>query len=616
MQRQVRRAVKSSRVFFFFLAVAYVACRTPQGSGSAPPSTPAAPGVPELIRLTIVGTNDVHGWVQPHQSRLADGTEIEEGGAAAFAGYLRILREENPGGVLLLDAGDIFQGTLVSNLTEGAVVIDAFNHLGYTAAAIGNHEFDYGPEGPVSVALSPEHDPFGALKARLEQARFPLLAVNVYDAKTGNRPEWLGNDGTVLLEVKGVKVGIVGLITPTTPNVTNPVNVASLRFGSLVPEAANAASRLRAKGAQVVIAVAHAGGKCASSENPHDLSSCDTSSGEIFEMLSGLPKGTFDAVVAGHTHAVIGHFVQGTPVIETYGLGRAFGVIELYVDRSGRVAAEKTVISPAVPICARVDQTTGTCHARALKDRPVKLVPATFRGKPVLPDAEIARLIGPALEKVEAEQRRKLNLKVPATMGRNYEAESALGSFLADSLREMEQADVALLNSGGLRSDLPAGELTYGDVYEVLPFDNTVATLVMTGDKLSRLLRAAYGAKKGVFQVSGLRIKLSRCPGRDRLKELSLANGKPLSPERKYKVVLPDFLARGGDGVGPVLAALPSSRIDYGEQRPLNFRDALIAYWQKLGKPLLAPKLGRIVFVDDGSACAAAEKPGSSSGVP
>src|SRR5207244_3494633 len=124
------------------------------------------------------------------------------------------------------------------------------------------HEFDYGPVGPVSVATEPSIDAFGALKERLKQAHFPLLAVNLYQAKTGERPSWLKDDGTLMVEVKGIKVGILGLVTPTTPFTTNPINVASLRFGSLIPETQQAARKLREQGADLVIAVAHAGEKC------------------------------------------------------------------------------------------------------------------------------------------------------------------------------------------------------------------------------------------------------------------------------------------------------------------------------------------------------------------
>jgi 5'-nucleotidase len=581
-------------------------CRTPSGhTDLGDKDSPRPQKATEPIRLTVVATNDLHGWVHPVVTRHKSGVMIEQGGLVNFASYLRQVRATNPEGVLLIDAGDLFQGTLAANLTEGAVVVEAFNHLGYTAAAMGNHEFDYGPVGPLPVATEPGQDPFGAIKVRLAQARFPLLAANVYEAASGERPNWLPNDGTHLVEVKGVKVGIVGLITPTTPQVTNPVNVSSLRFGSLVPEAAAAARRLRERGATVLIAAVHAGGKCASYADPEDLSSCDLKNGEIFQMVEELPRGTFDLVLVGHDHVVLAHRVNGTWVSETAGFGSAFALIDLQVDPKTRQAIpERTTLRPQIPICAMVDAQTQSCDARELKNKDkVELVQATYEGQPVVPDAALAKLIAPALALVEAEQRRKLALSVPAELWRDYEGESALGTFLADSLREMERTDVALLNSGGLRAELPAGELTYGDVFAVIPFDNTVATVTVTGEELKRLLHAAYGARKGVFQVSGIKVRLSRCPGPARLKSFTLANGKPIQPEKLYRVSMPDFLARGGDGLAAVLGSLPPGRIEMGGERPLNFRDALVAFWQKKKVPLVAAKLGRVTFVDEGPGC-------------
>ncbi len=584
------------------------ACSTPVAT--APPPQVALSGTEQPaqpIRLTVAATNDLHGWVAPRTATLADGSTVREGGLAALAGYVRILREENPGGVLLLDAGDIFQGTLVSNLTEGEVVISAMNQLGYSAAALGNHEFDYGPVGPSPVVVEPGMDPFGALRARLAQARFPILASNVYQASTGERPEWLGNPGTVLLTLRGIKVGLVGLITPTTPMVTNPVNVASLRFAPLIPETEKAVSRLRAQGAEVVVGIAHAGGKCEQLTDPLELSTCDPSS-EIFQLLQGLPAGTLDAVVAGHTHAVLGHLVNGMPVIETAGMGKSFGVVELWVDPVTRkVIPSRTVIQPAIPICERVEATLQSCELKALaKAQTPRMVPALFRGQPVVADPAITQTLAPALAEVEKLQRRPLGLTNPQLLGRRYQAESALGSLLADALREREHADVALLNSGGLRADLRPGEVRYGDFYEVIPFDNTISTLTLTGDELLRLLQVAYGAGKGVFQQSGLRLTLARCPGDGRFRSATLADGKPISAQRQYRVVMPDFLARGGDGLEPLISTLPAARVDLGDDRTVGFRDALVEFLSQKGRSLRAPAAGRITLVDDPAGCGAA----------
>lgn len=558
------------------------------------------------ISITLVGTNDRHGWIFPATTRQPDGLEVREGGISVFAAYLDILRNENPDGVLLLDGGDLFQGTLVSNLSEGEVVVDAYNALGYEAAAIGNHEFDFGPVGSESIPSRPEQDPLGALKARIRQARFPLTSTNIYERKTQARPDWLGNDGTTIVHKNGVRVGIVALTTESTPNTTNPENVRSLRFAPLAPETIRAAERLRAAGAEVIVVVAHAGGKCSSASDPHDLSKCDNGpDDEIFHLLKTIPRGTVDAVIAGHTHWLVGHFVNGTPVIETPGLGRSFGIIDLKIDpRTRRVIPERTQISAAIPICESVDEVSQTCDSRVLSSRTkVKLVPATFHGQVIRRKVALDSMFEPALHKVADLQHRRLGVAVPSALLRNRAGESSLGDVLADSLRSLEGADVALLNSGGIRADFASGDLTYGAVFETLPFDNNTATLTVAGKQLKELLKTAFGAKTGVFQISGLSIVLSKCPGVDRLKAVRMANGTEIEDSRRYKVVTSDFLARGGDGLQPVISKLPAENVDLGTSRTKNLRDSLVDYWTHRRGQLVAPTPGRITFVEREAEC-------------
>ena len=389
-----------------------------------------------------------------------------------------------------------------------------------------------------------------------------------------------------------------------------PINVASLKFKALTAEAMTAAKRLRAAGADLVIAAIHAGGKCIDNEHHHDTSSCDTESGEVFEMMRNIPPGTLDAVVAGHTHAQMSHVVNGTPVIESWALGRFFGLIDLQLDPvTKKVLPEQTQLQSGIEVCESVDEVTQTCEVKKLKANAdaVKPVPARFHGKTIVPDPEVAAALEPAARQVAELQNRDLGFQLPETMGRSYENESALGDFLADSLRSMCHADVAMLNPGGLRADLKKGPLKYGAVYEVMPFDNAVATLDLTGEQLQRLLHAAYGSKKGVFQVSGLEVKLTRCPLVNRLREATL-NGKAIEAGSHYRVVMPDFLARGGDGLAPVLATIEPRQVDLGEQRGSNLRDELVTWWQEQRPAFVAPKTGRVAFMTDGSECSAASK--------
>ena len=199
-------------------------------------------------------------------------------------------------------------------------------------------------------------------------------------------------------------------------------------------------------------------------------------------------------------------------------------------------------------------------------------------------------------------QNRSLGITVPAPLKRNSDAESDLGSVLTDSLRALAHANVAILNSGTLRNDLKPGTMTYGDVYEVLPFDNTVSVVDLTGDELMSLLRAAFGSRESVFQISGIEVTVARCPKGNQLREVRLG-GKPLEPAHSYRVAMPDYLARGGSGLNKVLGALDQHRIDFGDGRGLTLREELIDWWRAWKAPLVAPKPGRITFVDEPAAC-------------
>ena len=169
---------------------------------------------PNEILISIVGTNDVHGEISARDDR---------GGLTTISGYvnaLRAARDEDGGAVLLIDAGDMWQGTLESNLSEGAAVVEAYNALGYAAAAIGNHEFDFGPSGIEAIPEKPGDDPRGALKQRASEASFPMLAANLIDESTGAAVDWPNVRPSTLVEVNGVKVGIIGIITANALQVT------------------------------------------------------------------------------------------------------------------------------------------------------------------------------------------------------------------------------------------------------------------------------------------------------------------------------------------------------------------------------------------------------------
>lgn len=430
--------------------------------------------------------------------------------------------------MLLVDAGDMFQGTLESNMAEGAAVVRAYEALGYHAVAIGNHEFDYGPVGPSAVA-GPRDNPQGALMARAAQARFPFLAANLVLA--GSDRPWTPPNvrPSHLLRLAGITIGIIGVTTIATPTATLPSNFRGLAVQPLAPAIAREAAALRRRGATVVVVTAHAGASCRRFDPaaPDDLSSCATAGAEIFDVARSIPPGLVDVIVAGHTHAGVAHRVAGVPIIEALEYGRAFGRVDLQIDASGHVRSHQLFA-------------------------PQTLTARSYEGSPVGQDPAVARVVEPDLAAAADRRNEPLGVMVDAIIRRDYRHESAMGNLFADLMRAARpQADVALLTAGGIRTDLAAGPLLYGSLYEAMPFDNTFAFVKMPAHELGRLVARNLGGSTGIVSLSGVRAE-ARC--RDgRLKvDLVRDDGGAIGDQDPLTVVTSNFLAEGGDGlVGP-----------------------------------------------------------------
>jgi 5'-nucleotidase len=565
------------------------ACTTATTPPAAAPQVPAAP-----VHVVVVGTTDLHGWFAGHQEGY--------GGLAVLASYVDALRAANPGRVVLVDSGDMFQGTLESNIFEGEPVVRGYNMLGYTAAAVGNHEFDYGPVGPDAVARNASQDSLGALKKNSANAQYALLSANMTEKTTGRVPSWA--KPSIITTVGGVKLGIIGISTPDTPNVTNPQNVATLNFGDPVAATVAQAAELRAKGADAIIVIAHMGGRCSDVKDITDIASCDTNH-EVMHYLDKLPRGTIDAYFAGHTHSQMRHVINGVAVMQGLAYSREFSVVDLWVDPAKHhVLNEKTELRPLTMICSQVWSGTESCDPKGKKEG-VTLVPRVYEGKTIAPDAKVAALFEPYLSQTEAKRKERLNITTTASFGRGDSADSALGDLLTDALRAYEKTDVAILNPGGLRTDLRAGELVYSDIFEVSPFDNYPAVITLTGAQLHELLRLTTVGERRVLQVSGLRYVVDRLKDadkpdadRDRIVSITMADGQPLDPNKTYTIAIPDFLAAGGDGLMPIMSALPPERLQIRyEDGPL--REVFVSALKTLPQPITPKTDGRVSVLNE-----------------
>lgn len=484
-------------------------------------TTPAA--APEPVTISIVGTNDLHGHI---------------GALPILGGYLANLRRARAdagGAVVLLDGGDMFQGTIESNLAEGAPVVRAYAALGYDAVAIGNHEFDYGPVGPDATAKRPGDDPRGALHARIAEAGFPFLSANL-ELATGAAAD-LGAPA-VMIERAGVTIGIIGGSTEQTPRTTIAANVADLAFTPLADAVAIQARRLRERGADLVVLTAHAGGKCTAFDDPAVTTSCAEDE-EIMDVARALPPGLVDVIVGGHTHQAMAHRVHGIAIIESYALGVAFGRVDVVVDPATGEIRSSTIHPPQRLCTAKHASPEAGASACA---------PGPYEGAEVVPDDAVATIIAEPLARAKVLRDRPLGPTLLAEFEAARTRECALGNLFTDRMLAARPGhDVAIMNGGGLRAPLRAGPLHYGALYEAFPFDNRFATVRMTAGELRAALAGMLAHDGSFFSIAGIHAN-ARCRGGALDVTLSRGKGRAIRDTETLEILTTDFLATGGDG--------------------------------------------------------------------
>jgi 2',3'-cyclic-nucleotide 2'-phosphodiesterase (5'-nucleotidase family) len=489
-------------------------------AGALPVVEPAFP--PGTRFLRIIATNDFHGALEPRP----DASGVMRGGAAYVAAAVDRARKECAPTceTILLDAGDLFQGTPASNLSYGRPVVEYYNRMGYAASALGNHEFDWGID---------------TLRARMHQAKFGIFGANVRYTD-GRDVKWIPND-TIVTRGR-TKIGIIGVSTVNTPTTTRAANVAGLRFDDPAPIVDSIGTALRKRGANFIVVIAHAGASC----GRDGTSACG---GEIIDFARKL--GTkVDAIVSGHTHTLVNTEVNGIPIVQARSSGRAIDVLDLPL----RAAA-------GVPIRHEV---------RELAADTIKPLPA------------IDSIVQRAVARVASLVNRHV-ATIPATLPRQG-PQYPLGNLIADAQRWAGKGDVAIMNNGGIRTELRAGDATYGSLFEIQPFGNTLYSLTMTGAQLRGLLEAMLSKSPVDDHVSGLTIKYDPSkPKGSRIVSVTMADGTPLSDARTYNVIVNDFLATGGEGYDAGGRAASS--------KPLNIvdLDALIDYLRTLPTPITAP---------------------------
>lgn len=433
--------------------------------------------------IAVFVTSDIHGHLIPY---TPSGSNVPVGSLARMASIVNAYREAYPGTSLLVDGGDSPYNQNIANLFEGRSTIDMMNAMKYDATVLGNHDFD--------MSLS-------NLQGLAERAEYPFLSANTY-MKDGSFPGWLKE--SVVKEVDGVKIGIIGLTDDQSKETTHYTNTVDIEFKDDIATGKDLIPKLAAE-TDIVICLSHLHGK--NKQLPLEAEGIDISVGGGQDLL-GQPQ-----------------YIGGTWLINPGKHAECINQVNLNIvdGRLVGVVQNQILLSQNLP-----------------EDPAVKAVIAAYEAQM---DEQMKQVVGSTSVDLDGE-RSTVRFK-----------ESNLGNLIADALRDKAEADIAFQNGGGIRASILKGDITLEDVYAALPFDNAVTVIEITGKDVRAALENAVstaGTGDGRYlQVSGIKYAydISK-PAGERIVSVLMEDDTELDPEKTYKVVANDFMCGGGDGYG------------------------------------------------------------------
>ncbi|MDS0524662.1 5'-nucleotidase C-terminal domain-containing protein [Clostridium sp. SHJSY1] len=435
--------------------------------------------------IDVLTFNDFHGNV------LESGKNV---GAAKLAGVINEYRAKSNDryGVIPVSAGDLYQGTAISNLKEGEPVNEMLKAIGLEASAVGNHEFDWGREN---------------LKKWSDEGGFPFLAANMVYKNGGSVVESV--KPYKIVERNGVKIAFIGIATPETLTSTKASNVEGIEFLDPAETLNKYIPMVKAEGANAVIALTHCG------------SIQDSSTGEVTGEAADIARKVtgLDGIISAHSHNFVNGKVNGIPIVQAGYNGRGLSKLSFKFDDTNKLLSLET------------------------ETKQFKGIEATL---PV--DENVAKIIS----EQEEELKPIFNQKVTTLQERlSHDDKNSdltpLGVTVSESIRKIANTQVAIINGGGIRRSLEKGDVTVGDMYEILPFDNTIVTLNLKGSDLFKVIEHGISPKDIAWgQYSGIKVWYEK--DTNKVTSIRLADGTKIDMDKYYSVAINDFMLTGGDG--------------------------------------------------------------------
>jgi len=488
---------------------------------------------PDTICISILHTTDLHGHILPTSDY--DGN-ADRGGMARCVTQIRRWRRENPNSILI-DVGDVYQGTEVSLHSKGELMIDLFNHLGYDAWVVGNHEFDWGVE--------PFHQ-------ALQRSRMPVLAVNtMLEGKTaGEFPDakhpYAKIQPSILKEIAGIKLAIIGITTPGMSFWLPREFTRGIDFQQPVEPVRRAIVRAKSEGAHAVVLTGHMGLK--------PRTGGDDFANSVMALTSEFPD--VAAFIAGHTHQTIpSRLSNGVLFTQADHFGIHVGRVDLLFDRNSKKLLDREAISE------RMDN-------RIHFDRVV-----ISRAKSQLAEsgAALAEPIGELAETLHARSR----------PGRPSDIERLIGAAIMEALRERNiPVDGVMHGVFDENANLVAGAKRVNEIWNMVPYENYIVTAALSPDEIKTVMEEVYASHER-RNLLGIEVETEGRGSDRRITSMKVPGGRSLERGKKYMVAFNSFDSRSaGHHFMKLRALLETPSVNY-VMHPVQTRDALIDYFRR-----------------------------------
>lgn len=500
------------------------------------------------LTLSIFHTTDLHGHILPTKTYQG---ETNVGGLARCATWIREGQAAQPHS-LLIDIGDVYQGTPESRASDGQIMIQLLNKLKYDAWVIGNHEFDWG---------------FGTVVKSVQASAMPVLASN---ARVGS--QWTNQLEAshpmsrvapfVIREVAGFKIGIIGSVTPGLPAWLNKSLLADFVAADPLRSVQYAIKKLKAEKVDAIILASHFGLKSLINGKPAP----DDFANRIQELTQTCRE--IDVVIAGHTHQDIGNaVVNDIPYTQASYYGIHTGRVDLTFDLSTRKLIGKAVSTKRMDASVKEDPAVlAACEKELAASRNLMATeigeftaPLPFRGKPGEPPAALLFITRAIRHELES---------------RGEKVDGVLhGLFIDDR-------------------DLRAGKQTIGDMWEVIPYENRIAAAEFTGAELVIIMEEVFSGRYSSHQLDGFRVTVAGTGKTLKVTGIATPEGAPVDPAKKYRIALNAYDAQSGGRRYERLNELCFQPAANFKLFPSESRDAVISLLtakKKLGPEDLRP---------------------------